>query len=201
MLWRPCTSGRRVTGWLSRTRALQYLPVGAREGTMPGMNSTTRIVFLGGLLAFVTTASCGGETIASNDGGAMGGSSGGSTSSNSSGNGGSHTGSSSGVSTSSSSGAGSSGGSLPEPGTAACDMQSSGNSGICVLCADYLWHCDGAIFKPCPPNITDNVTACVYVMYPSTSPPPNICHQPCSDGGGINWTCEQRGTWSGNGCP
>ena len=106
--------------------------------------------------------------------------------------GGSSSSSSSGASSSSSSGSGSSSGSsaLPEAGTPECDMQMNANYGICVLCSDEQWHCDGPVFKQCPAGIQKG-SSCAGWSAGSQ------CFTCPTSTTGENWICETKGTWSG----
>ena len=158
---------------------------------------------------------CGGQTngsSSSRDGGSTsssgGSSSGGGSGSGSSGGGSSDGGASDSATTSSS---GSSSGSIldsspPQVGTAACDMhpKDSGPDGVCIICSDGLWHCNGAVYAGCPSDFQPDA-ACDW-----TPPPIDVsgwCLVQCPNGQGVvAWACctpgspacpNGNGTWTG----
>jgi hypothetical protein len=141
------------------------------------MSMTRRwLAVMGVTLVF---AACGGEEI-----GGAGGTAG------TSGNGGSSgTGGSSGAG--GSQGVGGSSGAPVDSGPQADSAQCDRKDGVCVLCADNLWHCDEgrANITPCPPNVTNTYfdVACTEAEILSScllAPPPD-----CLQGGKDYCSC------------
>jgi len=76
-------------------------------------------------------------------------------------------------------------------------------SGVCVLCSDGLYHCDGPAYAPCPSGIQNGDSCAGWDAGPGAVSSAN-CWQPCPNNNsipGVPWICEPKMTWSGNGCP
>jgi hypothetical protein len=76
----------------------------------------------------------------------------------------------------------------PEVGTAACDMQpeDAGPHGVCVICSDGQWHCDGLVVAVCPSGIQQGAPC----DWPPTEDIVGECLTSCQKGPGlVAWAC------------
>jgi hypothetical protein len=89
-------------------------------------------------------------------------------------------------------GAPSDAGLLPEVGTPECEMQQNeaGTQGICILCSDDKWHCDGPVYTQCPPGIT-RFTSCSAVGSECLTCPTSSTS--------MTWLCEPKRMWAASG--